>query len=221
LDVGGGSAPYCGSSHIIDIQPYNKNRLLTNAWGTKPPEIDWQPENYTEIDICSKKTWPFDDKEFDLGLCSHTLEDIRDPISPLMEMMRVSKKILVICPSRLVEQTMGFDHPAYTGYFHHRWMVSFSETQALFQRKTGLLQLKGAHGICPVGYEIKKELASTYYYGSSIEPVEIAFWNEQLEFSNLNHFVKSVDWGNAFTKQDNFTLKKRIWKFRQKLTKSL
>ena len=54
--------------------------------------------------------WPFEDQAFDLGLCSHCLEDIRDPLPAVGELGRCCKHTLIVCPSRLFEQMKGVDH---------------------------------------------------------------------------------------------------------------
>ena len=33
LDVGGGAAPYYRATHVLDIQPFDAERLSENAWG--------------------------------------------------------------------------------------------------------------------------------------------------------------------------------------------
>jgi ubiquinone/menaquinone biosynthesis C-methylase UbiE len=43
------------------------------------------PEGFTrdtwvQRDICDHEPWPFEDRQFDFVVCSHTLEDVRDPV---------------------------------------------------------------------------------------------------------------------------------------------
>lgn len=127
LDVGGGAAPFAGATHILDMQLFNPTQLAENSWGddVSGRSTEWLESDYTQLDLCSGTRWPFQDKEFDLGLCSHTLEDLRDPLPALAELQRVCKRVLVIAPSRLLEQTRGIDHPRFCGFLasslDHRW----------------------------------------------------------------------------------------------------
>ncbi|MGV3723722.1 MAG: hypothetical protein ACO1SX_22720, partial [Actinomycetota bacterium] len=42
-------------------------------------------------------------------------------------------------PSRVVEQSLGVEHPRFAGYFHHRWLVSRVENGLEFRMKPHLL----------------------------------------------------------------------------------
>jgi hypothetical protein len=57
-------------------------------------------------------------------VCSHLLEDVRDPIWVCSELSRVAKAGYIEVPSRVEEQSRGVEHPRYAGYLHHRWLVS-------------------------------------------------------------------------------------------------
>ena len=61
-------------------------------------------------DICGGR-WPFDDHFFDFAICSHTLEDVRDPLHVCAELMRVAKAGYIEVPSRVKETCLG----------HERW----------------------------------------------------------------------------------------------------
>ena len=47
--------------------------------------------------------WPFPDKTFDFVVCSHLLEDVRDPITVCRELCRVGKAGYIETPSRIRE----------------------------------------------------------------------------------------------------------------------
>lgn len=189
LDVGGGAAPYARASHIIDILPFSSERLTSNAWpGTEQPAA-WTDADYTCCDIISNCPWPFDDNQFDLGLSSHCLEDLRDPIPVVREMSRVCRNVLIICPSRLLEQTMGIDHPRTCGFYHHPWMVSSSGSRLVFRRKTLYVQLPGAHLRLPPGRTLRTEDASMFAYGDALVAEEDAFWSDEEDYQDYVDFL--------------------------------
>ncbi len=138
LDVGGWHAPLNRSNAIIDIMPYDtRNRggaILKDVW----PEEQFTAETFIQQDIC-KKPWPFRDKQFDFVVCSHTLEDLRDPIQVCEEIVRVGKAGYIEVPSRLVESTKGVERPFYCGYYHHRWMCELDRGKLTFLFKPAML----------------------------------------------------------------------------------
>ncbi len=88
------------------------------------------------MDICSGRL-PFPDKMFDFTICSHTLEDLRDPLAVCKELVRVSRGGYIETPSPYFELTRGVDSgdKRYAGYYHHRWLVSRDERGLQFFAK--------------------------------------------------------------------------------------
>lgn len=138
LDIGGWHAPLNRADYVIDIMPYEtRNRggaFLTDVW----PEERFKKESFLTQDICDTP-WPFRDKQFDFAICSHTLEDIRDPIAVCREINRVAKAGYIEVPSRLVESTKGVERPFYCGYYHHRWLCEVEGTNIIFTFKPAML----------------------------------------------------------------------------------
>lgn len=187
LDFGGGASPYFRASHVLDIIPFDAGKLQSNAWGGEPKRFE--PNQYTSFDVCSGKPWPFADQQFDLGLTSHTLEDLRDPIPALRELGRVCKQILIITPSRLLEQTRGIDHPRYSGFFHHPWAVSQDAQGIVFRRKTSHIEIAGCHLICPHGMTLPVELGAFMYHGPAIDGRESMFWSVDEDVADLRSYL--------------------------------
>lgn len=190
LDVGGGAAPYAKATHIVDIQSFSTERLKLNAWPSTEQPNSWNLTDYTQMDIVTEQRWPFEINQFDLGLCSHCLEDLRDPLPAVREMSRVCKKVLIICPSRLLEQTTGIEHPRYCGFYHHPWIVFSIDNRLVFRRKTPLLNLPQAHLKCPIGKTLKVNYGSMYLMSDNIIPEEQVFWTEEEEIQDYMKFVE-------------------------------
>ncbi len=62
--------------------------------------------NFVRLDIESDP-FPFRDKEFDVCICSHTLEDLHHPFLVIQEMARVAKRGVIITPSRGKDSEFG------------------------------------------------------------------------------------------------------------------
>jgi hypothetical protein len=266
LDVGGGSSPWFGASHIVDVLPFSTERLRENAWGRahdtdreyvsscagessemgaeriKPRSSfqlekaaggahygqkegqegrkgRWAEDDYTQFDLCSGERWPFEDQQFDLGLCSHTLEDLRDPLAVLPELGRVCRRVLIIAPSRLVEQTKGIEHPRYCGFYHHPWMIEDCGGELSFRRKSQILNIRGAHLVCPIGRKMDREHGSMFWYGEKPVGREDVFWEEGKDFEDYSSFIEPFRSRNDLFVPDPRarSLKYRVWKLRQKL----
>jgi Methyltransferase domain len=136
LDVGGGANPFPRADWVIDLLAYNERSL----YGATPdPESErFSPATWIQRDICAREPWPFADHEFDFVVCSHTLEDVRDPIHVCDELIRVSPAGYIEVPSRLEEQSYGFQGP-WVGWAHHRWLIDLEEDELTFVFKHHVL----------------------------------------------------------------------------------
>jgi hypothetical protein len=177
-----------GASHVLDLIPFDPQRLASSAWGGRR-KSPWLAGDYTELDVCGGTPWPFADRHFDLGLCSHTLEDVRDPVPVLRELCRVSKKILLIFPSRLLEQTRNIEHPKFPGFPHHPWILFEERGELVFRRKTFYLNFRGCYLTCPFGKTLPVDLGSSYYFGGPIRGRELAYWSGEAELNDYRSFL--------------------------------
>ncbi len=120
LDVGGWASPLARADWVLDLQPY----ATRGDYGYlgDPAAERFTAETWVQRDICDREPWPFEDGRFDFAICSHTLEDVRDPVFVCQELSRVAKAGYVEVPSRLMEQAFGIQGP-WVGYGHHHWLV--------------------------------------------------------------------------------------------------
>ena len=86
-------------------------------------------------DLCDREPWPFPDQYFDYCTCSHTLEDIRDPLWVCSEMRRVAKAGYIETPSMAFELTRGREAGVPVGLSHHFWLVEVSGSTITFHPK--------------------------------------------------------------------------------------
>jgi len=133
LDVGGGAQPFKRADYVIDGLSYEGRGALTA--GTRCDGERFSKDSWVQQDLCLHEAWPFEDKQFDYAVCTHVLEDVRDPVWVCSEIMRVAKAGYIETPSRTVEQSRGVEHPLYAGYYHHRWLVSVDGNRILFRFK--------------------------------------------------------------------------------------
>jgi hypothetical protein len=119
LDVGGWAHPFERADWIIDLQPYETRGLY--AYDRAAARERFTADTWIQRDICDREPWLWPDDHFDFAICSHTLEDVRDPVWVCAELSRVARAGYVEVPSRLEEQAWGV-HGPWVGWSHHRWL---------------------------------------------------------------------------------------------------
>ena len=138
LDVGGWASPFNRAQWVLDAEPF-ETRGYYREFGGLPfqgGEREWfTKDTWVQRDICAREPWPFADKQFDFVICSHTLEDIRDPLWVCSELIRVGKAGYVEVPSRMFESTRGVERPNTAGLSHHRWLIDISGDEIRFLQK--------------------------------------------------------------------------------------
>jgi len=174
LDVGGGRAPCRRANVVMDAVEYEAVR---NAGGLAGMCL--APDAWIQRDICDRTPWPFPDRAFDFAVCTHVLEDVRDPVWVCREMSRVAKAGYIVTPSRYVEQSLGVENPCYAGYYHHRWLVESKDGELVFRHKPHLLHSRADAIVARLDafHQIRPELATV-----EIEWREAIRAREELEF---------------------------------------
>jgi hypothetical protein len=198
LDIGGWAHPFNRSNYVMDAEPYETRGYYNRTFAKNNPfpPLGGAVEHFTRDtwirrDICDKTPYPFSNKSIDLLICSHTLEDVRDPLWVCSEMIRIAKAGYIEVPSRLWESCRGHER-GITGLSHHRWLIDIQDNSLRFLQKF--------HRIHNWQYSLP---ASVLRRLSEREMVSWLFWQESFEFSEiilhgdfqteeLERFVKSV-----------------------------
>ncbi len=144
LDVGGWAKPFARADWVADLLPYATRGLYGDP--VDPATERFTEDTWVQLDLCDRDPWPFADGQFDLAVCSHTLEDLRDPVGVCRELQRVAKAGYVEVPSRVEEQTWGV-HGDWVGWSHHHWLCTVDEAlpRIDFLFKPHLLNGPGLH----------------------------------------------------------------------------
>jgi hypothetical protein len=168
LDVGGWGRPFTRADWVLDLMPY-ESRGLYGRDGELPERFS--ADTWVQRDICDREPWPFEDHQFDFAICSHTLEDVRDPIWVCSELVRVARAGYVEVPSRLEEQSYGFQGP-WVGWGHHRWLIDKDGDRLDFVFKHAVLHGRDSDHF-PAGFQ--EALAPE-------QRVLSLFWEESFQF---------------------------------------
>lgn len=173
LDIGGSMMQHkeIKVDTLVDIirpedAPYGASKLLA--------------KKFIKVDITREKL-PFKNKEFDVVLCTHVLEDLPSPFLVMDEIKRVGKRGLIVTPS--MGYDMVFAPIDYTNWLtgarrvpgeaHHKWF---------FVKENGVLKV--IPKIYPILYTEKFQVIK-WRGGVEME----YYWNGTIkysEFSSLN-----------------------------------
>lgn len=206
LDIGGWACPFNRADWVLDAQPwetrgYYKTIGMPASQGGE--REFFTKETWVVRDICSREPFPFPDKFFDFVICSHTLEDIRDPIGVCSEIQRVGKRGYIEVPSRLVETCRGHEDRQIAGLSHHRWLIEIAGNRIRFMPKFHCIHSRWRYSFPPSFMKRLtplEKIAFLWWEGSfDFEEVVIVKGSEVLE--NLDTFVRSrgahPDWRYA------------------------
>jgi hypothetical protein len=142
LDVGGGARPLPRADWVIDAIAYGARGQL--GWNGARADERFDSATWIQRDICDREPWPFGDQQFEFAICSHTLEDVRDPIWVAAELQRVAAAGYIEVPSLREELTYGIQGP-WVGWGHHRWLVSIESGGIDFLFKHHVVNRAGSH----------------------------------------------------------------------------
>jgi hypothetical protein len=135
LDIGGWGRPFNRADAVIDLMPYETR----GSHGPGLPAQGGDRERFTagtwiQRDVCAREPFPFADKSVGFAICSHVLEDVRDPLWVCQEMVRVARRGYLEVPSRLAESSRGVEH-GIVGWSHHRWLIDIDGDAVTFLMK--------------------------------------------------------------------------------------
>jgi hypothetical protein len=197
VDVGGGAAPFPRADYVIDALPMTAAEAGSN--GNSHQVLGMTPrynaERWIQLDLCEHRPWPFKDKFFDYAICSHLLEDVRDPIWICSELRRVAKAGYIEVPSRIEEQSKGVEHPCYAGYHHHRWLITRDGNGLQFRHKPHMLHTVNDAIVTRLspGWRINPRHASiALSWNESFEASEILEFNEKTVIDELCDFAREA-----------------------------
>lgn len=174
LDAGAWAGPNPRATHVADFFPWETRtgRLLLEP----QPNERFGKETWFQVNFCRPgMRIPVPDKFFDFAICTHTVEDLRDPTFLIEELRRIAKAGYIETPSRLVEQTVGVvDRAArFQGYNHHKWIVDANDGLLLFDKDESLYGHPSKHCIPLRSYERAvangMESATRYFWEGRIK----------------------------------------------------
>jgi hypothetical protein len=192
LDVGGWACPFNRAQWVLDAQPYETRGFYRTFGGpaSQGGEREWfTADTWVQRDICQHTPWPFADREFDFVICSHTLEDIRDPLWVCSELLRVGKRGYIEVPSRISESTLGQERRRQAGLSHHRWLIDIDGDHISFTPKWHMIHTSRRFHL-PAGFRAPAVQSLWWDRGFTFSEVEIH--GVLAQESELERFITQV-----------------------------
>lgn len=184
LDVGGWACPFNRANWVLDCEPFETRGYYKTVGlpASQGGEIEhFTHQTWIQRDICEHSPWPFPDKFFDFAICSHTLEDIRDPLFVCSELNRVAKRGYIETPSRLAETCRGWESEAIAGLSHHRWLIDYGDARLDFNSKYHMIHGERRHNLPP----------RLFFSLSAEEQVSWLFWESSFAFEE--HVIHGLE----------------------------
>jgi len=196
LDIGGWGRPFNRANYVMDAMPYETRGYYGSRQGGEREYFS--KETWIQRDICDHQPYPFKDKELDFVICSHTLEDVRDPLWVCSEMVRIAKRGYLEVPSRLAESSRGVE-PSQVGWSHHRWLVDIEGSGSSSGSSSG----SGQGGANEVRFLMKYHMIHSHWRFSlpasfvrrqpEEKQVQWLFWEDRFAFSEVTlHGVDTI-----------------------------
>lgn len=139
LDIGGWARCFNRANYVMDVCTYETRGKWYwdhHRLGPQGGDVEhFTADGWLQRDICHRDPFPFEDKSIDFCICSHTLEDIRDPVWACSEMSRVAKRGYIEVPSPVFELTRDREPSVPVGLSHHRWIVDIRGNLVVFLPK--------------------------------------------------------------------------------------
>jgi Methionine biosynthesis protein MetW len=196
LDIGGWAHPFNRANFIMDAEPYQTRGYYNRIFAKKIPPIGglkeyFSAESWIQRDVCSREPYPFADKELDYVICSHTLEDLRDPLWVCSEMIRIGKRGYVEVPSRLWESCRG-NETGIAGLSHHRWLIEIEGTRIRFVQKFHRIHNWECSLPASVLKSLSEEQSVTWLYWDDAFEYEELFFHGDSQIEFLTRYIDKV-----------------------------
>jgi SAM-dependent methyltransferase len=133
LDIGGWACPFNRANYVMDAEPYETRGFYKTVGLPASQGGDrefFSKDTWIRRDICGREPYPFADRSVDCVICSHVLEDVRDPLWVCSEIVRIGKRGYIEIPSRLAESCRGWESDRIAGLTHHRWLIDVDQERA-------------------------------------------------------------------------------------------
>lgn len=151
-------------------------------------------------DFCDKDAWEdLADNQFDYAICTHTLEDIRDPKFVISQIIRVARAGYIAVPHKHRELSYSAQHNN-LGYAHHRWVFGFKNKKMLMIPKSNIVDYLFKKKIIKIPRNSKK-----YFFLNLLRYLYFLYKRNSYRLFTYREIQKSIkNYEYSFEFKDNF-----------------
>lgn len=129
--------------------------------------------------------WVKKNGKFDFAICTHTLEDISNPLYVCSQIEKIAYAGYIVVPSKFIELSRLGNH--FRGFIHHRWIFDITDGKFTGYPKVNLIEherfnsVHGVEGELQIWWEgkIGLEIINNDWLGPDNESVE-GYYNKLL-----------------------------------------
>jgi len=129
-------------AYIEEKKRLNPNFVVVDLGGSANPWCDQWVDYYVDVvgdgeklirgDLQSPDTWErIRAVKPDFCICTHTLEDIRDPGWVIVRISETFSAGFIVVPNKHQELSRGVESWLYPGWCHHRWIFALGKDDVL------------------------------------------------------------------------------------------
>ena len=168
IDVGGATS--FADGHLSAIVDFNEPLAKSKQFFQGNINL---PEVWERVRDCVNLT-----TKYDFAICTHTLEDISNPLLVCRQMEKIAMAGFIVVPSKYIELARLGNH--FRGFIHHRWIFDIIDGKFTGFPKVNLIehprfdQVKGEEGELQIFWEgeIGMEIINNDWLGPDNASVE-------------------------------------------------
>lgn len=142
VDVGGVMMPWARefvTMYADILDPHEYLPQYEDLYDDNLKRAEWMQGDIND-DAIWKELFHYTDQNgmFDFAICTHTIEDIRNPMLTLKMLPAIAKEGFIAIPTKHVELCFGIEcperdwqdwgiHGRFRGFMHHRWIFTVKE----------------------------------------------------------------------------------------------
>jgi hypothetical protein len=134
------------------------------------------------MDICDLTQWNKITEVYDYAICTHTLEDVYDPMVALRMLPKIARAGVITMPSYWAEISL-VESQHWLGFIHHRWIFDQENKKMLVVPKLGIVgalhaPFKYDHSRSEICFEWENEIPYKVFMNNYLGPDPITVINE-------------------------------------------
>lgn len=165
-------------------------------------DIQSSGDKSMSLDICNHHDWHKlldlveKNGKYDYAICTHTLEDIYDPVMALKWLPKIANSGIITMPSINTELCRLTSFSPWLGFIQHRWIFDQQNGKMLLIPKLGFLEhimgpgMKYNHSAFEIQYEWHDHIPFMMFMDNFLGPNEMTVLEKYNNFIDNHHLCQ-------------------------------